>query len=252
MNAEKIVAKGEVVLSHAFDRGDGRAGCDRVHRLGRQFAVQTLDDGVIGPFDTLEDALDEADLVFVSAFTTEITAALPAEKIATLLYSEPDYDGHVFRVNGEKWEYEKASGCRRLDPRAAKTKRRRESSVGKQSKQPDPVDKALRSGAAKDDVVVVHLRLDDDGCGSKKKQAALTKLEVKLAAAIDDAEVGEFDGAMYGKGECTIVVYGPDADALFDTLKPILKASSHAKGGFAIKRYRGAAATKAREVRVNL
>ena len=94
--AEKIIAQGTLVYSHAYDRGEpGRAGCDRVHRLNGRFAVWTLDDGVMGPFDTLEEALDEADLEFVSQFATEITAPeLSAEQVAALLYSEPQADGH--------------------------------------------------------------------------------------------------------------------------------------------------------------
>jgi hypothetical protein len=47
-------------------------------------------------------------------------------------------------------------------------------------------------------------------------------------------------------------MYGPDADVLFDKIKPILKKSSHAKGGFAIKRYGEASDRKAREVKVKL
>jgi hypothetical protein len=252
--AEKIVAKGEVVYSHAYDRGDGRASCDRVHRLGSQFAAGTLDDGVIGPFDTLNEALDEADLAFVSAFATEITApALSAEQIASMLYSEPDVDGHVFGINGEKWEYRNATGFRRLDRRAAKAYRRNDPDVRKKSTQREPANTARRSGAVADDVVVVHLRLDDEDWGSKKKQNALHRLQVKLTDAIDDAEVGESDGiATFGQGECVLLMYGPDADALFDAIKPILKASPHAKGGFAIKRYRGASASTTREVKVNL
>jgi hypothetical protein len=256
--AERIVAKGAVVYSHAYDRGDGRAGCDRVHQLGAQFAVCTLDDGVVGPFDTLEEALEEADLTFVSEFATEITApALSAEEVAAMLYSEPDVDGHVFRINGEDWEYRKTGGFRRFDRRTAKSHRRPVPGVSPQR----PANTARRSGAAADDVVVVHLRLDDGqrsafgrlGCGSKKKQDALNKLHKKLVDAIDDAQVGESDGiATFGQGECILLMYGPDADALFDAIKPILKASPHAKGGFAIKRYRGASAAKAREVKVNL
>jgi hypothetical protein len=47
-------------------------------------------------------------------------------------------------------------------------------------------------------------------------------------------------------------MYGPDADALFDAIQPILKRSPHAKGGFAIKRYGEASDPKAREIKVKL
>lgn len=46
--------------------------------------------------------------------------------------------------------------------------------------------------------------------------------------------------------------YGPDADTLFQVIKPVLKASPEAKGGFAIKRYGEASDPEAREVKVKL
>ena len=114
--AEKIVAEGDLVYSHAYDRGEPqRAGCDRVYRLDGRFATRTLDDGIEGPFGSLEEALDETDMEFVSEFCTEITAPeLSAQQVAALLYSEPQVDGHRFRVNGEEWEYRVAEGFRRV------------------------------------------------------------------------------------------------------------------------------------------
>jgi hypothetical protein len=118
--AEKIVAQGELVYSHAYDRGEpGRAGCDRVHRLDGRFATWTLDDGVQGPFYSLEEALGETDMGFVSRFCTAITAPeLSAEQAAALLYGETQVDGHRFRINGEEWEYRAAGGFRRVGPAA--------------------------------------------------------------------------------------------------------------------------------------
>lgn len=100
--------------------------------------------------------------------------------------------------------------------------------------------------------VIVHLRLDDDGLGSAVKRESINELQDELANAIDDADVGEFDGDEFGEGECVLFMYGPDADALFDTIEPILKQSVHAEGGFAIKRYGEAGDPKAKEVKVKL
>lgn len=103
--------------------------------------------------------------------------------------------------------------------------------------------------------VIVHLKLDDDGFGSDEKRESINELQDELADAIDEAEAGEFDGDEFGEGECVLFMYGLDADVLFDTIKPIkpiLKKSSHAKGGFAIKRYGEASDPKAREVKVKL
>ena len=100
--------------------------------------------------------------------------------------------------------------------------------------------------------VIVHLRLDDDAFGSDEKRESINELQNELADAIDEAEVGEFDGDEFGEGECVLYMYGPDADVLFDTIKSILKKSSHAKDGFAVKRYGEASDPKAREVKVKL
>lgn len=100
--------------------------------------------------------------------------------------------------------------------------------------------------------VIVHLRLDDDGFGSDEKRESINERQDDLADAIDDAEAGEFDGDEFGEGECVLYMYGPDADVLFDTIKPILKKSPHSKGGFAIKRYGEASDPKAKEVKVKL
>lgn len=98
--------------------------------------------------------------------------------------------------------------------------------------------------------VIVHLRLSDDGFGSSDEREMLLGLQERMAAAIEDADVGEFDGDMFGGGECVLYMYGPDADRLFAAVEPILSACSLASGGFAIKRYGQASDPEAREVRV--
>ena len=103
-----------------------------------------------------------------------------------------------------------------------------------------------------DHAVIVHLRLDDNGSGSDEKRESINELQDKLTDAIDEAEVGEFDGDEFGEGECVLFMYGTDADTLLDTIEPILRASAHAKGGFVIKRYGEASDPKAREVKVKL
>jgi hypothetical protein len=100
--------------------------------------------------------------------------------------------------------------------------------------------------------VIVHLKLGDDGFGSSDERESIGALQDELASAINRAEAGEFDGDEFGEGECLLFMYGPDADSLFETIKPILKASRHAEGGFAIKRYGEASDPTVREVKVEL
>lgn len=107
-------------------------------------------------------------------------------------------------------------------------------------------------GLSMEHAVIVHLRLDDDDFGSAEKRESINELQDEIADAIEEAEAGEFDGDEWGKGECVLFMYGPDADKLFDTIKAILRKSPHSEGGFAIKRYGEASDPEAKEVKVKL
>src|SRR5437016_4105449 len=98
--------------------------------------------------------------------------------------------------------------------------------------------------------VIVHLRLSDDRSGSFEECEALLALQDQIAGAIDNAAAGEFDGDLFGEGECVLYMYGPDADRLFAAIEPLLKFCPLASGGYAIKRYGEAVDSDAREVRV--
>ena len=98
--------------------------------------------------------------------------------------------------------------------------------------------------------VIVHLRLSDGGFGSEEQREALFALQEEMMHAIKDAAAGEFDGDMFGEGECVLYMYGPEADRLFAAIEPLLKSCPLASGGYAIKRYGEAGDSDAREVRV--
>jgi hypothetical protein len=79
-------------------------------------------------------------------------------------------------------------------------------------------------------------------------------IEVPLEQAIGDAGAGEYDGnevAVDGS-EAILFAYGPDADALWDVMKPIIAEATPNPGSYAIKRYGEASDMSAREVRVEL
>lgn len=97
--------------------------------------------------------------------------------------------------------------------------------------------------------VIVHLRLRDDGFGTAEERDALFALQEEMAEAIADA-AGEFDGDLWGEGECILYMYGPDADHLFAVIEPLLKACPLASGGYAIKQYGEASDPDAQEVRI--
>jgi hypothetical protein len=64
-------------------------------------------------------------------------------------------------------------------------------------------------------------------------------LEARLEAAICEANVGEFDGneiAVDGS-DGSFYMYGPDADRLFDAVRPILESSDFMKGAMVTLQY---------------
>jgi hypothetical protein len=68
---------------------------------------------------------------------------------------------------------------------------------------------------------------------------ALFALEDELVALLEGTNLGELDGneiAIDGS-DGRIYLYGPDADALFAAIEPVLKASPITQGGNATLRY---------------
>ncbi|WP_202353919.1 hypothetical protein [Mesorhizobium sp. 113-3-3] len=98
--------------------------------------------------------------------------------------------------------------------------------------------------------VIVYLRLNDGQFGTLREHEPVRALEERLEQAVGSASVGEFDGDLFGEGECVLYMYGPDAERLFAVIEPILKSSHVAAGGYAIKRFGEAADPSAKEIRV--
>ena len=83
---------------------------------------------------------------------------------------------------------------------------------------------------------------------------ALYTLEDRLTEAIEQAGVGEFDGneVAIDLSHGTFFMYGPNADALFAVVKPILQETSFMAGAEVIRRYGEADDPSAREVRLTM
>jgi hypothetical protein len=62
-------------------------------------------------------------------------------------------------------------------------------------------------------------------------------LEESLSAAIADSMAGEFDGNEVGDGQAILYMYGPDADALYSAIAPIVRAAEIAIDGVVVRRY---------------
>lgn len=100
--------------------------------------------------------------------------------------------------------------------------------------------------------VIVHLRLTDDSVGHEAEREAIFQLEDRLADIIEGQQLGEFDGNEFGGGECTLYMYGSDADRMFNAISPILKATRLTAGGHVVKRYGDARDPLAMETRLPL
>jgi hypothetical protein len=79
---------------------------------------------------------------------------------------------------------------------------------------------------------------------------AIHALSAKLEQVIKAKHLGLFDGDEFGQGECTLYMYGPDADVLFAAIEPLLRSSPLTKAGSATKRYGDAADPNTKEVKV--
>jgi len=98
--------------------------------------------------------------------------------------------------------------------------------------------------------VIINITLSDHKFGSADDRFVISQLEDKISSALEEADFGELDGDEYGGGECTIYIYGPDADRLFAIIRPFLASELKAYKGYAIKQYGEPDDLNAREVRV--
>src|SRR5262245_12894913 len=103
---EQIIAEGKVVFSHNWDSGGpgAGAGCERVYHRKGKFVICSLDFGTAGPFASLDEALQEQNLLTVTGATTSIDCLMVAStELATRL--ECEEDGYQIEINGELWVY---------------------------------------------------------------------------------------------------------------------------------------------------
>jgi hypothetical protein len=81
-------------------------------------------------------------------------------------------------------------------------------------------------------------------------------LEKRLDAKIVQQAVGQYDKTSWYStadgGAAELLAYGPDADALWDAMKPIIEGSDPKPGSYVTKTYGDATKPSARQVRINL
>jgi len=92
--------------------------------------------------------------------------------------------------------------------------------------------KSTDVSGAEEQAVIVTLKLSSDA-----EVQQIHALEDKLIAAIKKASAGEFDGDEFGEGTCTLYMYGPSAERLFDATIETLREYPAAKGSYLVKRF---------------
>lgn len=85
------------------------------------------------------------------------------------------------------------------------------------------------AGASEQDLLVV-LKLSNKQMGTNEERQEIDAFSDELAAAVEAAGVGEFDGDELGAGECTLFFCGTDLDKMLAVLRPLLKRSPLCRG----------------------
>lgn len=97
----------------------------------------------------------------------------------------------------------------------------------------------VESVASAEHSVIVEIPLAGGDFGSDAERERVYALEDELAAAIDAAGVGEFDGDAFGAETVTLFAYGPDAEALFAAMEGPLRRFNPPTGSSATLSFGG-------------
>lgn len=79
--------------------------------------------------------------------------------------------------------------------------------------------------------VLLKLHLVGGEFGDKEERDEIFEFKEVLDDALGDDETGYVDGWDFGQSSCTIYIYGPDAEAAYATIEPIIKSYRHLIGG---------------------
>jgi len=90
-----------------------------------------------------------------------------------------------------------------------------------------PIKQLIRFGdqstLSSEHALIVSFDLENGAFGDENERNLINDVEDKLDAALSRSKAGEFDGNEYGDGECTMYMYGEDADLLLKIAEPILR-----------------------------
>ncbi len=75
----------------------------------------------------------------------------------------------------------------------------------------------------------------------------LATLAEQLEAAVEKADVGRYEGSKVAEGHATLIMYGPDAEAIYAAVEAVLRAYPLCQGARVVIR-RGGLEAESREV----
>ncbi|MFC8826249.1 hypothetical protein ACFT9I_12965 [Streptomyces sp. NPDC057137] len=82
----------------------------------------------------------------------------------------------------------------------------------------------LPESMVSEQAVIARYRLSGDRFGSPAERGLVFEASRVMSAEVEKWGVGEVDGNEFGAGEVTVYAYGPDAQALFGVMEPILRS----------------------------
>lgn len=91
------------------------------------------------------------------------------------------------------------------------------------------------SGKPPEHAVILHILLERE-MPDPVEMERYHDLQDELEKAIHAAHAGELDGDEWGEGMCVIYMYGPDAEALWEAVAPVLEKHQFPAGSHAVKR----------------
>ena len=78
--------------------------------------------------------------------------------------------------------------------------------------------------------LTIHIDLSNHQMGTSKERTELQNFADRLESAVVEAGAGEYDGDELGGGECVMFFSGPDAQAIFSALHPLMRHNPLARG----------------------
>ena len=80
-SADKIIDQGKIALTHCWDSGGPGAGAgeEQIYRLGEHYAVASEMAGPLGPFQSLHEAIEQADVLCI----TDASKSIDCDELST-------------------------------------------------------------------------------------------------------------------------------------------------------------------------